>query len=110
MSHPYRWLIFSAWLFVLAVTVFDIRWAILYSSTANIWESNPIMLWVMDHFGVPIAAVFRLSTVIFAACLMPMAPLRSQATATLALLSVHAYLAFTYVRIYLSPEFHHYMA
>ena len=100
MSHlPYRLFIVSAWLFVLAITVVDIRWAIHYSETIKIWEINPIMLWVVNAYGVWIASAARLGTVAFGAILMPVASRRSQIFATLTCVSVHLYLAATYAMI-----------
>lgn len=95
----YRSLFVAAWLFVLVVTLFDIRWAVHYRDTAALWEANPLMRWVMTHYGVWVAGVVRLATVLFALSLMPMAPRRSQVTATLTLTSIHVYLAYTYVLI-----------
>jgi hypothetical protein len=95
----YRWVIVIAWLFVLAVTVFDIRWAVRHIDTIMIWESNPIMRWVIKQFGMWIAGIARLGTVVFAMGLMPIAPRRCQITATFALVSVHAYLAGAYAVI-----------
>ena len=103
-AQPYRWLVVSAWIFVLAVTVFDIRWAVQYQDTASLWESNPLMRWVMGHYGVWAAAAARLGTVAFAASLMPLAPRRCQITATLTLTSVHFYLALTYAMIMYPAE------
>lgn len=97
-------LVLAAWLFVLAVTLYDVDWAIRYRETANLWESNPVMLWVMTHYGVWAASAARLATVLFAAALMPLAPRRSQITATLTLTSVHAYLAVTYALIVCNPS------
>jgi hypothetical protein len=100
----YRWLIVIAWLIVFAITVFDIRWAIRYHETALLWESNPVMRWVMWKFGVWTAGATRLFTILFAASLMPLAPRRCQVTATLTLLWVHIYLAATYAIIIWEPE------
>jgi len=102
--HPYRWFLVSAWLFVLAVAVFDVRWALSYRDTIGLWESNPIMLCVMKAYGVWIAGAARLGTVVFAASLMPLTTRRSQITATLTLVSVHAYLALTYALIIWGPD------
>ena len=100
MIHfSYRWLIVIAWMFVLAVTAYDITWAFQYHESARLWESNPIMLWVMVHCGVVAAAIARLSTVVFAAGLMFIAPRRCQITATLTLVSIHTYLACVYAII-----------
>lgn len=99
----YIGLVLAAWLFVLAVTLYDVEWAIRYHDTASLWESNPIMLWVMTHYGVWTASAGRLATVLFAAALMPLAPRRSQITATLTLTSVHVYLAVTYALIICNP-------
>jgi hypothetical protein len=97
--HLYRWFTVGAWLFVLAVAVFDVRWAMHYRDTIGLWETNPIMLWVMKAYGVWTAGVARLGTVVFAASLMPLTTRRSQITATLTLVSAHAYLALTYALI-----------
>jgi hypothetical protein len=100
----YRWFIVSAWLIVFAITVYDVRWAIRYRETALLWESNPVMRWVMLNFGVWAAGGTRLFTIFFAASLMPWAPRRCQLTATLTLLWVHLYLAATYAIILWEPE------
>jgi hypothetical protein len=100
----YPWFIVSAWLFVLAITVFDVRWAIRYHDTAQFWEANPIMRWVMLKFGIWVAGATRLSTILFAASLMPLAPRRCQVTATITLVWVHLYLAATYAVIIWEPD------
>jgi hypothetical protein len=104
--QSYRWFILTAWVFVLAVTAYDIFWAIHYHASAKLWESNPVMLWVIQHYGVWTAGIARLSTVVFAASLMFLAPRRCQITATLTLVSIHTYLACVYAMILTScPQF-----
>jgi hypothetical protein len=100
----YRWFIISAWLFVLAITVFDVRWAIQYRETVEYWESNPVMRWVILQYGVWVAGGTRLFTILFAASLMFLAPRRCQVAATLTLVTVHAYLAAAYALIILEPD------
>lgn len=95
----YRWMILTAWLFVLAVTAYDIFWAYHFRETVNLWESNPVMLWVIKHYGVGVAGIARFSTVILGAGLIFMAPRRCQITATLTLVSIHTYLACVYALI-----------
>jgi hypothetical protein len=102
--RQYRWLIISAWLFVLAITVYDVRWAVIYRETANYWESNPIQRWVIVQYGVWVAGAARFSTTLFAAMLMPLAPRRCQVVATLSLVSAHIYLAGTYAVIFWTTQ------
>jgi hypothetical protein len=98
-ASKYRWFIVGAWLFVLAITIYDARWAFIYQETANNWESNPVQRWVIMQYGVWAAVTARFSTTLFAAVLMPLAPRRSQVLATLTLFSAHAYLAGIYALI-----------
>jgi hypothetical protein len=100
----YRWIIISAWLFVLAITAYDIRWAIRYRETIAYWESNPIQRWVIAQFGVWVATSARLSGIIVAGCLMFLATRRAQVAATTTLFSVHAYLGATYAIIVWDPS------
>jgi hypothetical protein len=57
------------------------------------------MRWVMEQFGVWVGSVARFLTVLFGASLMPLAPKRCQISATLAVVSVLAYLAAAYAWI-----------
>jgi hypothetical protein len=102
--HHYRWYILNAWLFVIAVTVFDVRWALRYRETITIWEANPIMRWVVSAFGVWAAGIARLATVAFGASLMPVAPRRWQVAATVTIVVAHLYLAATYAQIVWGEE------
>ena len=100
----YRWILISAWLFVLAITVYDVRWAIRYRDTITYWESNPVQRWVIEQFGIWFASAARLSTILFAGCLMFLATRRTQVAATTTLFSVHAYLGVTYALIVWDPD------
>ena len=100
----YRWIIISAWLFVLAITVYDIRWAIRYRETITYWESNPIQRWVIVQFGVWVATAARLSSIVIAGSLMFLATRRAQVAATTTLFSAHAYLAVVYGIIVTDPH------
>ncbi len=88
-----------AWAFIVGVTAFDVRWALRYRDTAGLWESNPVMLYVMREHGVGPAVATRVGTVVFAALLMPISPRRCQVTATLTVMMAHTYLAVTYALI-----------
>jgi hypothetical protein len=90
------------WLFVAVVAAYDIGWAVAHRDTFEHWEANPAMRWVMAAAGVWAAAVVRALTVAFAAAVIPRAPTRSRAPATVAALAAHLYLAGAYTAIALS--------
>ena len=94
----------AVWVFVAAVTAWDICWALAYRETSGDWESNPVMRWVMFTHGVSAAAFLRFATVAFSAALMIVAPRRCRLAATGIIAAAHAYLAVAYALILWWPE------
>lgn len=88
-----------AWLFIGAVSGFDVAFAMVHRETILLWEANPLARWVIMHWGFAVAVAFRLASVFFAAGVVPLAPTTSRLAYLLFLLALHLYLALIYLRI-----------
>lgn len=84
----------AAWTLIIAIAIADCAMILAHPE----WEGNPIQCYIIARCDIHAAIVLRLSTVAFAACLMPFAG-RTRVPATAVVLFAHAYIAVCYWRI-----------
>jgi hypothetical protein len=85
------------WIFVCAVTCFDVVFALTHAATFDSWELNPAMRWVAAEFGIATAAAFRISSVVFALLIIREAQPMLRRQASRVIFAVHLALMLVYL-------------
>jgi hypothetical protein len=88
-----RSFIILAWVFVVAVALFDCGFAWCYRDTFSQWETNPLMM----SFDPLVAIAFRAGSVVFALGVIPFTTRGFRMVATCIILAASLYLAGVYL-------------
>lgn len=92
-----------SWALIVLTSLFDVWFFVRYLSTADTWESNPVPLYLVKHYGPWAPIALRLLTLSVGAWLVLLSARRVMWTGLV--LAAHLYLAGLYGYIFLTTEF-----